>query len=142
MNKILRSTFGTLMVTVFLTVSSTMYARGGRLGDHGVRRGGHGGHGHALIGHATAGHTNRRHGGFRARGERAHQFARTMRNWDGGRDWGGSSWYSSYAYSRFGYYGLGYVYPYYGYSGYYYGPYRYGYWPNLTISPGVLGPSR
>lgn len=144
MKKVLRSTFGTLMVAAFLAIVPPTYARGG----HG---GGHGGHGgHAVKGHAAAGHAKGGHAGFRARGGRGHQFARAARgnarfagrarNWNGGRNWGrywggrnwgGSYWYPSYGYSGIGYYGLGYGYPYYGYY-----PYRYGYWPSVTFNFG------
>ena len=137
MKKVIRSTFGTLMVAAFLAIVPPTYARGG----HG---GGHGGHGgHAVKGHAAAGHVKGGHAGFRARGGRGHQFARAARgnarfagrarNWNGGRNWGGRNWGSSYwyPYSGIGYYGLGYGYPYYGYY-----PYRYGYWPSVTFSFG------
>ena len=92
MKKVLRSTFGTLMVAAFLAIVPPTYARGG----HG---GGHGGHGgHAVKGHAAAGHAKGGHAGFRARGGRGHQFARAARgnarfagrarNWNGGHNWG------------------------------------------------------
>ena len=53
MKKLLRSTFGTLVVATFLAVAPPMYARGGHGGGHGGHRGGHGGHG---VKHAAAGH--------------------------------------------------------------------------------------
>ena len=45
MKRLLRSTFGTLVVATFLAVAPPMYARGGHGGGHGGHRGGHGGHG-------------------------------------------------------------------------------------------------
>ena len=52
MNKVLRSTLGTLVVAAFLAIAPPMYARGGHGGGHGGHRG-HGG-GHAVK-HAKAG---------------------------------------------------------------------------------------
>jgi len=142
MKKVLRSTFGTLVVAAFLAIAPPMYARGGHGGGHGGHRGHHGGH---AVKHAAAGHVKGGHAGFRARGARGHHFARAARgdagyagrayNWNGGRHWGGgSNWYPSYGYSRLGYYG----YPYGGYYGPYYGyyPYRYGYGPSVSFSFG------
>src|SRR4026207_68193 len=110
MKKVLRSTFGTLVVAAFLAVTPPIYARGG----HGGHRGNGG---HAVRAHAAAGHVKGGHAGFRARGGRGHQFARAARgqarfagrayNWNGGRHWGGRYWYPSYGYSRVGYYGFG-----------------------------------
>jgi hypothetical protein len=150
MKKILRSTFGTLVVAAFLAITPPMYARGG----HG---GGHGGHGGHAVRHAAAGHMKGGHAGSRMRGARGHGHAvfarhagRTYYATRGG-GWGGGSWYPYSGYSRFGYYGLGYGYPYGGYYGYrsgwcydpYYGyrpcgsyPYRYGYGPYLGFSFG------
>jgi hypothetical protein len=145
MKKLLRSTFGTLVVATFLAITPPMYARGG----HGGR-----GHGHS-ISHATRGHA-----GFGVRGGRGQRFvghARANTRFAGrafratrggwGRGWGGSYWYPYSGYSRFGYYGSGYGYPYYGSYGYpsrwyyypYYGyyPYRYGYWPYGGLNFGV-----
>jgi hypothetical protein len=59
MKKLLRSTFGTLVVATFLAITPPMYARGG----HGGR-----GHGHS-ISHATRGHA-----GFGVRGGRRQRF--------------------------------------------------------------------
>ena len=160
MKNVLRSTFGTLVVTAFLAITPPIYARGG----HGGHRGHHGGH---AVKHVAAGHVKGKHAGFRARGARGHQVARAARdnarfagrarNWNGGRywggrNWGGNYWYPSYGYSRLGYYGLGYGYPYYGsgyygyryggyYGPYYYGyyPYSYGYWRSVSISFGFYG---
>lgn len=156
MKKVLRSTFGTLVVAAFLAITPPMYARGGHGGGHGGHRG-HAGK-HAAIGHFKGGKHVKggKHAGFRARGGRGHYFARAARsharyagrayNWNGGRYWGGNYWYPSYGYSRLGYYGYGY--PYYGigyygyrYGGYYgpyygYYPYIYGYWPSVTVSFG------
>lgn len=155
MKKLLRSTFGTLVVAAFLAITSPIYARGG----HGGHRGHHGG---PAVKHAKAGHVKGKHASFRARGGRGHQVARAARgharyagrayNWNGGRYWGGRNWGGSYWYPsyRVGYYGLGYGYPYYGtgyygyrYGGYYpyygywgYYPYLYGYWPSVTFSFG------
>ena len=91
MKKVLRSTFGTLVVAAFLAIAPPMYARGGHGGGHGGHRG-HAG-GHAVKGHAAAGHVKGGHAGFRARGGRGH-FARAARgharfagrayNWNGG----------------------------------------------------------
>ena len=100
MKKLLRSTFGTLVVAAFLAIAPPMYARGGHGGGHGGHRG-HGG-GHAVRGHAAAGHVRGGHAGFRARGGRGHQFARAARgnaahfagrarNWNGGRTGNGRS---------------------------------------------------
>src|SRR5215211_3038052 len=102
MKKLLRSTFGTLVLAAFLAVAPPIYARGGHGGGHGGHRGGHGGH---AVRHAGAGHVKGGHAGFRARGGRGHQFARAARgnarfagranNWNRGSRWGGSSWYPS-----------------------------------------------
>ena len=43
MKKLLRSTFGTLVVAIFLAMTPPAYARGGHGGGHGKHRGGHGG---------------------------------------------------------------------------------------------------
>jgi hypothetical protein len=161
MKKVLRSTFGTLVVAAFLAIAPPTYARGGHGGGHGGPRGQHGGHA-VRAQHAAAGHVTGRNAGFRARGGRAHYFARSARgqarfagrayNWNGGRHWGGGYWGGNYWYPSsgysLGYYGLGYGYPYYGigyygypYGGYYgpyygYYPYRYGYWPSVSFSFG------
>ena len=156
MKKLLRSTFGTLVLAAFLAVAPPICARGG----HGGHQGGQRGH---AVSHAGAGHVKGGHAGFRARGEGGHQFARPARgnarfagrasNWNRGSNWGGSYWYPSNGYSRFGYYGSGYGYPYFGigyygyrsggcydpYYGYYpcgYYPYRYGYSPYVNFSFG------
>src|SRR5882757_3739875 len=99
MKKVIRSTFGTLMVAAFLAIVPPTYARGGHGGGH-SGRGGHGGH--AVKGHAAAGHVKGGHAGFRARGGRGLQFSRAARgdarfggrarNWKGRRNWGGSNW--------------------------------------------------
>jgi hypothetical protein len=165
MKKLLRSTFGTLVVAAFLAVAPPMYARGGHGGGHGGHRGGHGGHGGK---HAAAGHVKGGHSAFRVRGGRGHQFVGPARGRGryagrayyrtGGGRWGGWGGYGYpyYGYSGYslGYYGLGYGYPYYGYYGYrsggyydpYYGyypwgyyPYRYGYWPSVNFSFGFYG---
>jgi hypothetical protein len=150
MNKLLRSTLGTIVVAAFLAMTPPMYARG-----HGGHRGGHGGHGgkHASAAHAKGGHT-----AFRVRGGgRGQRFGGRTR-YAGGAYYAtrGGNWGGYYGYPRYslGYYGLGYSYPYYGYYGYrsgwcydpYYGyypcgyyPYRYGYWPNLSFSFGFGG---
>jgi hypothetical protein len=154
--KVLRSTFGTLVVAAFLAMAPPIYARGGH-GGHGGHRGGHGGH---AVRHAAAGHVKEGHAGVRVRGGPGHRFVGHARgnaryaerayyatrggHWGGRGSWGGSYWYPYYR-SSFGYYGLGYSYPYYGYYGYpYYGyypygyyPYRYGYWPYWGLSFGV-----
>jgi hypothetical protein len=153
MKKLLRSTFGTLVVAAFLIIAPPMYARGGHSGGHGGHSGAHVGHG---GGHAAAAHVRGGHHGFAVRGGRGHHFAGPAGGYarhagrayyaTGGRGWGGNWSYPYYGYSRFGlgYYGLGYSYPYYGYygyrSGWWYGsyypyyPYRYGYWPYLSFS--------
>src|SRR4026209_1715194 len=61
MKKVLRSTFGTLVVAAFLAVTPPIYARGG----HGGHRGNGG---HAVRAHAAAGHVKGGHAGFRAPG--------------------------------------------------------------------------
>ena len=154
MEKLLRSTFGTLVMAAFVAMVPPSYARGGHGGHRG---GGHGGK------HAATAHFKSGHGAFRVRGGRGHQFAEPARGrahyagrayyrTRGGHwgDWGG------YGYSRYslGYHGLGYGYPYYGYYGYrsgwyydpYYGyypwgyyPYRYEYWPSVNFSFGFSG---
>ena len=152
MKKLLRSTFGTLLVAAFLAITPPMYAGGGHGGGHGKHRGGDGGK------HAVAAHVKGKQAGFRVRGGRGNHFIGHARragrayyatrgshwggrgHWGGSGYWSGSYWYPYYGYSRFGYYGLGYSYPYYGYYGYpYYGyyPYRYGYWPYWGLSFGV-----
>ena len=168
MKKLLRSTFGTLVVAGFLAVAPPMYARGGHGGGHGGHRGGHGGHG---VKHTEAGHVKGGHSclscsrwswppicGACARAARVMQGAH-LTELAGGRwgGWGGYYRYPSYrspGYSL-GYYGLGYGYPYYEditvtapvgpmipYYGYYpwgYYPYRYGYWPSVNFSFGFSG---
>src|ERR1043166_1501025 len=99
MRKLLRSTFGTLVVAAFLAIAPPMYARGGH--------GGHRGHGGNAVKHA-GGHAKGGHAGFRARGGRGHQVARVglrharfagrARNWNGGRYWGDRNWGGSYWY--------------------------------------------
>ncbi len=64
MKKLLRSTFGTLVVTAFLAMTPLTYARGGHGGEHG-------GHG---VKHAAAGHVKGGHAAFRVRGGRGHHF--------------------------------------------------------------------
>jgi hypothetical protein len=149
MKKLLRSTFGTLVVAAFLAMTPPIYARGG----HGGHGGGHGGHG---VKHVAAAHVKGGHAAFRARGGGGHRLVGHARGHAAyaGRayyatragHWGGYYGYPYYGYSRFGYYGLGYSYPYYGYYGYrsggwydpyypYY-PYRYGYSPYLSFSFG------
>ena len=71
MKKLLRSTFGTLVVAAFLAMAPPTYARGGPGGGHGGHRGGNGGHG---VKHAAAGHVKGGHGAFRVRGGRGRQF--------------------------------------------------------------------
>lgn len=148
MKKLLRSTFGTLVVAAFLAMTPPAYARGGHGGGHSKHRGGHGGHG---GGNAAVAHVKGGHHGFGIRGGRSHarRAGRAYYATRGGH-WGG------YGYSRYslGYYGLGYGYPYYGYyrhrSGWYsdpyygyypfgYYPYRYEYWPSVGFSFGFSG---
>ena len=69
MKKLLRSTFGTLVVAAFLAMAPPTYARGGHGGGHGGHRGG--GHGGK---HVAAGHVKGGHGAFRARSGRGRQF--------------------------------------------------------------------
>ena len=162
MKKLLRSTFGTLVVTAFLAIASPTYARGG----HG---GGHGGIAVTLVGmlledmppqvmleadtlvSVLAVHVVT----YVARAARGNaRYAGRAYNWNGGRHWGGGRWGGNYWYPSsgysVGYYGLGYGYPYYGsgyygyrYGGYYpyygnwgYYPYLYGYWPSVSFSFG------
>ena len=154
MKKVLRSTFGTLIVAGFLAITPPMYARGG----HG---GGHGNHGGHAVRHAAVGHVKGGHHGFAMRGGRGNSravFARGNARYAGrayyatrGGGWGGSYGYPYSGYSGFSYYGSGYGYPYGGYYGYrsgwcydpYYGyrpcgsyPYRYGYGPSVGFSFG------
>jgi hypothetical protein len=55
MKKLLRSTFGTLVVAAFLAMTPLTYTRGGHGGGHGVK-------------HAAAGHVKGGHAAFRGRG--------------------------------------------------------------------------
>ena len=88
MKKLLRSTFGTLVVAAFLAMPPPAYARGGHGGGHGKHRGGHGGHG---GGHAAAAHVKGGHHGFGIRGGRGHArhagrayYATRGGNWEAG----------------------------------------------------------
>ena len=103
MKKLLRSTFGTLVVAAFLAMAPPTYARGGHGGGHGGHRGG--GHGGK---HAAAGHVKGGHGAFRARSGRGRQFVGPARGRGryagrgyyrtrGGR-WGGWGGYYGYPY--------------------------------------------
>ena len=106
MKKLLRSTFGTLVVAAFLAVAPPMYARGGHGGGHGGHRGGHG------VKHAAAGHVKGGHGAFRVRGGRGHQFVGPAR---GRARYAGRAYYRTRG-GHWGGWGGYYGYPYYGYS--------------------------
>src|SRR5439155_22407968 len=112
MKKLLRSTFGTLVIAALLAITPPMYARGGHGGGHGGNRGGHGGH---AMKHAAVGHMKGGHHGFAMRGGRGNNravFACGNGRYAGraeyatrGAGWGGSSWYPFSGYSGFSYYG-------------------------------------
>src|SRR6476620_9211834 len=102
MKKVLRSTFGTLMVAAFLAIVPPTYARGGHGGGHGGQGG------HAVKGRADAAHVKGGHDRVHGCCGRGHQFARAgpdngplagrAGNWNGARcsgspSWGGSYWY-------------------------------------------------
>ena len=139
MKKILRSTFGTLVVAAFLVLTPPIYAKGGH-GGHG----GHGKHGkHFSTVSQRGGHAFSRRGSkfSRARSGKAYRSwggrkwsggYRAGRAWNGGywggRNWGGGYWNGGnwgwypywgwrypYSYSYYSYYPYWY-YPSYGYK--------------------------
>ena len=112
MKKLLRSTFGTLVVAAFLAMTPPANARGGHGGGHGGHRGGHGGHG---VKHAAAAHVKGGHAALRVRGGRGHHVVGHPR---GRTRYAGGAYYVTRGGNWGGYYGLGYSYPYYGYYGY------------------------
>src|SRR6476646_9918064 len=124
MKKILRSTFGTLVVAAFLGLTPPIYAKGGH-GGHG----GHGKHGkHFSSVSRRGGHAFSRGGSkfSRARSGKAYR-SWGGRKWSGGyragRNWNGGNcgwypywgWRYPYSYSYYSYYPYWY-YPSYGYK--------------------------
>src|SRR2546428_5472166 len=110
MKKLLRSTFGTLVVAALLAVTPSMYARGGHGGGHGPGRGGHAAMGHAGFARG-GGHVAMRNGGF-SRGGAVH---RGFVNRGRARIW------------QRGFARPGFVAPRRGFGGYYSNGYSYGY---------------
>src|SRR6476469_10073538 len=122
MKKILRSTFGTLVVAAFLVLTPPIYAKGGH-GGHG----GHGKHGkHYSSVSQRGGHAFSRRGSkfSRARSGKAYG-SWGGRAWNGGY-WGGRNWTGGYWNGgNWGWYPYwGWRYPY-SYSYYSYYPYWY-----------------
>jgi len=132
MKKVLRSTFGTLVVAVFLALTPPIYAKGG----HG--HGGHGGHGkpgkHFSSVSQRGGHKFSRGGPKFSRGKSVAYRNWSGRKWSDGywasRNWNGGYWNGG---SRFIFIGGGW-YPYwswgYPYSYSYYSYYPYWYYPS------------
>src|SRR6476646_7865229 len=140
MKKILRSTFGTLVVAAFLGLTPPIYAKGG--GGHG----GHGKHGKHFSSVSQRGGVAFSRGGSkfsRARSGKAYRSwggrkwsggYRADRAWNGGY-WGGRNWVGGYwnggnwnggNWGCYPYWGWRYPYSYYSYYPYWYYP-SYGY---------------